>query len=348
MRSHPQDTARPDWQGGHELAVEAAPWQGTLIVARGELDIASVTSLREKLDEAAGSTRILLDFAKSRSSTRCRWRRSSPPSAGSTPTAGWPSLRTTRTCCSSSRPAGSTPSSRCSARGPRRKPGFWPDRRARPRHPQPHRLRPRGDAGGGRPRSVQVGGRGAAPGPGEEGRGEQGAGERPRRRPGRRRGGRRYAAGDAARRGGRRTRDHRGHRRRGRRHHHHATPTPAAAPAAKKPATPAKTTAKTRSAPSDAESSHALTLARGRPPPRRHGQALRHRARSGPPQRPGQPDRDAQGQADHERRLRGAGGCSPSRRPRRRTPASTAPSSRSSGSSPHGCSSPSAASRPPA
>ena len=64
MRSHQQDTARPDWQEGHELVVEQAPWEGTLLVARGELDIASVTTLREKLDEAAGSARILLDFAE--------------------------------------------------------------------------------------------------------------------------------------------------------------------------------------------------------------------------------------------------------------------------------------------
>ena len=64
MRSHQQDTARPDWQEGHELAVEPTPWEGTLLVARGELDIASVTTLREKLDEAARSSRLLLDFAE--------------------------------------------------------------------------------------------------------------------------------------------------------------------------------------------------------------------------------------------------------------------------------------------
>src|SRR3954451_64519 len=54
----------PDWREGHELFVETAPWEGTLLVARGELDIASVMALREKLEGASGSARVLLDFAE--------------------------------------------------------------------------------------------------------------------------------------------------------------------------------------------------------------------------------------------------------------------------------------------
>ena len=54
----------PDWREGHELVVETAPWEGTVLVARGELDIGSVMALREKLEGASGSARVLLDLAE--------------------------------------------------------------------------------------------------------------------------------------------------------------------------------------------------------------------------------------------------------------------------------------------
>ena len=53
----------PASREGHELFVEPAPWEGTLLVARGELDIATVMALRGKLEGATGSARVLLDFA---------------------------------------------------------------------------------------------------------------------------------------------------------------------------------------------------------------------------------------------------------------------------------------------
>ena len=51
-----------DWRGGHELTAEQTAW-GTRVIARGELDIASVGQLRQRLEAATGSSRVLLDFA---------------------------------------------------------------------------------------------------------------------------------------------------------------------------------------------------------------------------------------------------------------------------------------------
>jgi anti-anti-sigma factor len=67
VRSQQPQNGNPqtsDWREGHEIVVEPAPWEGTLLVARGELDIASVMALREKLEGASGSARVLLDFAE--------------------------------------------------------------------------------------------------------------------------------------------------------------------------------------------------------------------------------------------------------------------------------------------
>ena len=50
---------------GHEILEEPASFDGLLVVARGELDIASAFSLRDKLHGAAASgvQRILLDLS---------------------------------------------------------------------------------------------------------------------------------------------------------------------------------------------------------------------------------------------------------------------------------------------
>jgi anti-anti-sigma factor len=52
-----------DWVGGHELSVEQTAW-GTVVLARGELDVGSVVQLRQRLEGAAGSARVLLDLAE--------------------------------------------------------------------------------------------------------------------------------------------------------------------------------------------------------------------------------------------------------------------------------------------
>lgn len=54
----------PPVPAGHELLEEPAAFDGLLVVARGELDIASAFTLRDKLHGAAASgvRRILLDL----------------------------------------------------------------------------------------------------------------------------------------------------------------------------------------------------------------------------------------------------------------------------------------------
>ena len=49
---------------GFEVVREAVAWDGTLIVARGEMDIAAVPALRRLLDDAvaSGPPRVVLDL----------------------------------------------------------------------------------------------------------------------------------------------------------------------------------------------------------------------------------------------------------------------------------------------
>ncbi len=65
LRTSPPHPAPPAVPAGHELLEEPASFDGLLVVARGELDIASAFSLRDKLHGAAasGTQRILLDLA---------------------------------------------------------------------------------------------------------------------------------------------------------------------------------------------------------------------------------------------------------------------------------------------
>ena len=56
-----QDAA---WIGGFGLAAEPAPWDGLVIVARGELDVAAVPELRRLLSASSGTSRILLDLSE--------------------------------------------------------------------------------------------------------------------------------------------------------------------------------------------------------------------------------------------------------------------------------------------
>jgi anti-sigma B factor antagonist len=64
LRPFAADPAASPALVGHELLEEPASFDGYLVVARGELDIASAFSLRDKLHGAAASgvQRILLDL----------------------------------------------------------------------------------------------------------------------------------------------------------------------------------------------------------------------------------------------------------------------------------------------
>ena len=64
MRALRPTPSHPAALVGHELFEEPASFDGLLVVARGELDIASAFSLRDKLHGAAASgvQRILLDL----------------------------------------------------------------------------------------------------------------------------------------------------------------------------------------------------------------------------------------------------------------------------------------------
>ena len=65
LRTTPSHPAHPAAPAGHEILVEPAAFDGVCVVARGELDIASAFSLRDKLHGAAASgvRRILLDLS---------------------------------------------------------------------------------------------------------------------------------------------------------------------------------------------------------------------------------------------------------------------------------------------
>jgi anti-sigma B factor antagonist len=54
----------PAWLGGYGLAVEPATWDGLLVVAQGELDVAAVPELRKLLGASSGTSRILLDLSE--------------------------------------------------------------------------------------------------------------------------------------------------------------------------------------------------------------------------------------------------------------------------------------------
>jgi anti-sigma B factor antagonist len=54
----------PAWIGGYGLATEPVGWDGLLVVARGELDVAAVPELRRLLAASPATSRILLDLAE--------------------------------------------------------------------------------------------------------------------------------------------------------------------------------------------------------------------------------------------------------------------------------------------
>ena len=64
LRTSPAQPVHPAPPAGHELLVEPASFDGLCVVARGELDIASAFTLRDRLHGAAASgvRRILLDL----------------------------------------------------------------------------------------------------------------------------------------------------------------------------------------------------------------------------------------------------------------------------------------------
>ncbi len=65
LRPSTADPVVPPAPVGHEILEEPAPFDGLLVIARGELDIASAFTLRDKLHGAAASgvQRILLDLS---------------------------------------------------------------------------------------------------------------------------------------------------------------------------------------------------------------------------------------------------------------------------------------------
>jgi anti-sigma B factor antagonist len=66
VRSHQLSEGHQEDSVAYELVDVPASWEGLLLVARGELDIAAVSELRERLERAtsSGAWRILLDLAE--------------------------------------------------------------------------------------------------------------------------------------------------------------------------------------------------------------------------------------------------------------------------------------------
>jgi anti-sigma B factor antagonist len=66
VRSHQLSKGHQEDSVAYELVDVPASWEGLLLVARGELDIAAVSELRERLERAtsSGAGRILLDLAE--------------------------------------------------------------------------------------------------------------------------------------------------------------------------------------------------------------------------------------------------------------------------------------------